>query len=132
MLTFPLILGIFFSVYGWKADLAIAARQKTATATIDAHNPPNHDRYEYVFEIGGQSYTGWQSPTGDQHFFIGQRLTVYYDPLDPTENSLTDFQDAGLQSLGPVPMMLLLICAAGFTIVMLRRHFKGNATSTVQ
>jgi hypothetical protein len=65
----------------------------------------NHNRYGYSFSANGKSYSGWESPRRAEPR-IRQSVTIFYDPLDPTRNALTDFAHLETDSLGPVPMLL--------------------------
>src|SRR5579863_10052539 len=71
-------------------DASVASREQSATGTIVSHEPQNHNRYGYRFQVGGTRYTGWETPLkgGPK---IGQSVKVYFDPQNPSENSLTEF-----------------------------------------
>ena len=49
-----------------------------------------------------KSYMGWQSPK-DNELAIGETVTVYYDPHDPSKNALTDFHEVATVGMGPAP-----------------------------
>src|SRR5262249_52696981 len=75
-------------------DRAVAPRQQAVTVPLAPGEPAGHNtyRYRYTFSIGeilydGSEYSAPESPTR-----IGQRITVYYDPLDPRVNSPRRFE----------------------------------------
>jgi hypothetical protein len=113
-------------IYQWKVDRAIATREQTTQGVITAHETENHNRFGYAFTVNGKSFTGWESP-GKEGLDIGQPVLVYYDPLNPSKNALTEFGDRGLNSLGPVPMMLFGIGAVTWYITARRRKIRANS-----
>jgi len=106
-------------------DREVAERERTVLGTITAHEPANHNRYGYTFSLNGQSYSGWETPR-KQEPLIGQLVTVYYDPTDPTQNALTDFAELKIESLGPLPVLLLGIGGLAFFI----RHRRRSRPTT--
>jgi hypothetical protein len=76
------------------SDKDVASREQATTGTVVSHEPRNHNRYGYKFQVSGQDYTGSEAPLTTEPK-IGQSVTVYFDPLNPTENSLTDFAELG-------------------------------------
>jgi hypothetical protein len=120
-MTVPWIIGILFLVYWWKADREVAVREQTAQGIIVSHEPANHNRYGYTFSVNGKTFNGWETPRKNEPQ-IGDRVIVYYDPLDPNKNALTDFDDLSLEILGPVPMLLLGIGAVASYIWIRRRR----------
>ena len=113
---------LVLSLYEWNVDSKIAAREKTATGVITAHDPPNHNRYGYTFAVDGKGYSGWEIPHHVEEPIIGQEVMVYYDPLDPTKSALTDFDELSATSLGPVPLLLVGIGGVAVLIFVRRRH----------
>jgi hypothetical protein len=124
------IVAVTFFVYPWYQDGVVAARQQTASGTIVAHEPANHDRYGYTFSVNQKTYSGWQIPYDDVQFTVGQVVTVHYDPLDPNNSALVDFSELGDRDLGPVA---LLIAAIPFValIEFLRRRGKPKSTRVI-
>ena len=118
---------VTFWVYPWYKDRAVAARQQTASGTIVAHEPSNHDRYGYTFSANQKTYSGWQIPYDDVQFTVGQVVTVHYDPLDPNNSALVDFSELGDGALGPLP---LLIAAIPFVVLIEFLRRRGNPKST--
>jgi hypothetical protein len=122
----PWAIGTIFFIREWKVDRDIATREQTTQGVITAHDSANHNRYGYVFSVDGKNFTGWESP-GKDGLEIGKHVLVYYDPLNPTKNALTEFRDLGMNSVGPVPTMLFGIGAVAWYIRSRRR--KGQDTS---
>jgi hypothetical protein len=111
LITLPWVIGLVFLLSSSVSDRAIAGREQTTSGVIRAHEPANHNRFGYDFSVNGKLYTGWQIPL--REFQIGQRVLVYYDPLDPTKSSLDGFEGATDRVLGPA-----LFCAVGITAVV--------------
>ena len=103
----------------------IAGRQQTTSGIVTTHEPANHNRYGYKFEVDGKVYTGWQSPKDDE-LAIGKQVIVFYDPQSPSRNSLIDFHDLSTSSLGPVPMLLFGIGSLGVFILYMRCRSKAT------
>ena len=120
-MVLPWVLGLVFSIHEWRTDSQIAGRQQTASGIVTAHEPANHNRYGYKFEVDGKSYTGWESPTRSE-LAIGKQVIVFYDPQDPSRNALTDFHDVSTFVLGPVPMLFFGIGAVAAFIFYKRRR----------
>ena len=107
-------------------DRNIATREQTTQGVITAHEPANHNRFGYVFSVNGKTFTGWESP-GKDGLNIGQQVLVYYDPLNPSKNALTEFGDLGTNGLGPVPVMLFGIGAVAWYIKARRRKSQTSS-----
>jgi hypothetical protein len=86
--------GAIFSMTGARVDRELSLREKATFGTILLHEPRNHNRYGYKFEVSGREYSGWESPLKDEPG-IGSTVTVYHDPLNPSESALTDFSERG-------------------------------------
>jgi len=129
LVVLPWAIGAILFVREWKVDRDVATREQTAQGVITAHEPANHNRYGYVFSVNGKNFTGWESP-GKDGLEIGKQVLVYYDPLNPIKNSLTEFRDLGLNSLGPVPTMLFGIGAVAWYIRSRRRKGRNNPNQT--
>jgi len=102
----PWLIGAALGIYGWHRDRMISQRQQTTSGTILTHEPGNHNRYGYNFSLSDKLYSGWYIPQNNEPT-IGQQVTVYYDPIDPTTNALDDFGELALRDLGPVPFEIL-------------------------
>lgn len=123
LIALPWIIGLVVLISSSVSGQAIASREQTTYGIIRNHEPENHNRFGYQFFVNGKSFTGWQIPMGE--FTIGQRVLVYYDPLDPTKSSLDSFAGAIDRSLGPA-----FFCAVGATavvvIIFVRRRAYQN------
>jgi hypothetical protein len=114
-------------IHDWKTDDAIAKRQQTTQGVITAHDAANHNQYGYIFYVNGRSYTGGQSPRANE-FQVAKQVLVYYDPIDPSKNALTDFGDLSVRSLGPVPLLMFGIGAVALFIFLKRRKRVDSRT----
>lgn len=121
LVILPWVLGLAFLIHEWRTDSQVAGRQQTASGIVTAHEPANHNRYGYKFEVDGKSYTGWESPKGSE-LAIGKQVIVFYDPQNPSRNALTDFHDVSTSVLGPVPTLLFGIGAVTAFIFYKRRR----------
>lgn len=115
----PMTIGIVFATYTARGNWAIAKRQQTSYGIITARQP-NHDRYQYTFLANGKPYTGWEIPSKNE-FELGQRVLVYYDPINPAQNALTNFAVFGDRNLIPIPVFLILTAVVAIIIVLNRR-----------
>ncbi len=127
LVALPWVLGVIFLLHDWKADRAIATRQRTTQGVITSHEPANHNRYRYTFSVEGKTFGGWESPKKEE-LEIGKQVVVYYDPRNPNKNALTDFGELGLSSLGPVPTMLFGVGVLVWYIGRRRQRFGVNAS----
>jgi Protein of unknown function (DUF3592) len=75
-------------------DKDVASRQAATVGQIVAHEPSNHNRYGYKFQVDGHEYRGWETPLKAEPK-IGQSVTIYYDTRSPDENALTDYAESG-------------------------------------
>ena len=123
----PWVIGLVFCMYGWHQDRGVAAREQTTTGTIVTHDAPNHDRYGYTFSVNGNTYSGWQVPHGSEQFAVGQVVTVHYDPTDPKNNALVDFNELSWRAFGPVPFLVAAIASVAL-FVLERRRASGRST----
>jgi hypothetical protein len=121
MVALPWAVGILVFLFSVKSDQAIAGREQMTSGIIKRHEPSNHDRYGYDFTVNGRPYSGWQSPT-QREFIIGETVSVYFDPLDPTKSSLFSFAGAWDRAIGPVFLMTVGI-AAFAAYIFTRKRF---------
>jgi hypothetical protein len=123
----PWMLGVVLSAYGCLKYRAIADRQQRAEGIVTVHQAENHNRYGYTFFVDSHRYTGWDSPRKVEPE-IGKSISIYYDPRDPAENSMSDYSQKSLDSFGPVPLLLFGI--GGVTLfVYWRRRLSAEAAS---
>jgi hypothetical protein len=123
LVVLPWVLGLAFLIQEARTESQIAGRQQTTSGMVTAHEPSNHNRYGYRFQVNGKTYDGWQSP-GNDELAIGKQVIVFYDPQNPTRSALTDFHDLSISSLGPVPMLLFGIGGVALFILNKRRRIK--------
>jgi len=119
MVVFPWLFGVVMLVHEWRTDRAVAGREVITNGVITAHDPRNHNQYRYTFTVEGKPYSGWQSPREDE-LQIGKQVRVYYDPKDPSTSALTDFSELASNALGPIPLLIVGICA--FTAYMIHKR----------
>lgn len=117
----PLPFVLAFCIYSQRTDLQIAKRQLTAVATINSHDPSNHDRYGYTFAVDGRQFTGWAYPNDKRDFSIEERIVIYFDPIDPARNSTDDFHKVSNRDLFFVSFCLLAIVVLPLVIFFQRR-----------
>ena len=132
MLLLPVLLMIVvtFCTYCWYRDRTVALRQQTTSGTIVAHEPANHNRYGYTFKVNEKTYSGWKGPSDSEKFAVGQIVTVHYDPLDPNNNALVDFNELATDDLGPLPLLVGgLLVVAGFEVFRRRSVRKSTRLS---
>ena len=125
LIVVPWAIGVVLAIHEWADDRTVAQREKTTNGRITAHEPANHDRYGYSFSVDGKPYSGWDSPRNEEPH-VGQQITVFYDPADPTKNALTDFADLETDSLGPIPLLLFGIGAVALFIRHRRREARDS------
>lgn len=125
LVVLPWVLGLILLIRESRTETQIAGRQQTTSGIVTAHEPANHNRYGYRFEVNGKTYNGWQSP-GNDELAIGKQVTVFYDPQNPTRSALTDFHDLSISSLGPIPMLLFGIGGVAVFILYRRRRRKRS------
>lgn len=124
----PVLLLLTLSIHSWWSDAQIAKRQQTTVGTIDWHDPPNHNRYRFAFAVKGRQFTGWVIP-GDHDIVLGQQITVYYDPFDPSENSAYDFGDVNPGGVVFIEF-LLLACVIYPLLIYFQRRSRRRAAAT--
>jgi hypothetical protein len=121
LIVLPWTIGLILMINEWRVDSQIALRQRTTSGVVTAHDPANHNQYGYRFEVEGKFYAGWEGPRG-RELGIGKTVVVYYDPENPNKNALTDFHELGVESVGPVPLILFGISAVALCIFYMRRN----------
>jgi hypothetical protein len=119
-LVFPTLLAIaafFFisSAHGYKE---VSLHEKTTMGAIITHQPENHNRYSYRFQVDGQTYDGSETPLKEEPR-IGQFVTVHYNALNPAENSLTAFSERSdkAQATGIAMLCMTVACTAAVLIL---------------
>ncbi len=117
----PFLAMLPWRVHNSETDLKIARRQRVEVATVNSHDPPNHDRYGYVFLLNGSRDTGWAYPSDKVTYSLGELIAVYYDPIDPAHNSPDKFEETAGRDLIFAPFCLLVIVGLP-TFIFLRRR----------
>ena len=126
----PFMIGAVLCIYGWYSDRVVARRQQTTSGTIIVHEPANHDRYGYTFNVNQKTYSGWQVPYDDEQFTVGQVVTVHYDPLDPNNSALVDYNELSWRALGPVPLLVAGMLFVAVFIFVRRRAVAESSRLT--
>ncbi len=104
------------------SDNEVASRQQVTAGKIVVHQPRFHNRYGFRFHVGDYDYAGWEIPSRAS-LEIGQSVTVYYDSLNPAENSLTDFaelSDTWRDRAVVLAIMVILLATGAFLIERVR------------
>ena len=139
-------------IYTAKRDLVLATSERSThgIAKFDPQRKISTDtlfntltlRCDFSFEVDGSPYTGHEicpkqistSPKSSPMDYVGGpvlEVTVYYDPTDPTTNSMMDF---GTKSRWDSTKAKLFIIA-GFVLLLLSQvstlfSGKGNSAGT--
>jgi hypothetical protein len=121
LILWPLPAILLWSVHNSRMDFEVADRQQSTVATINSHDPANHDRYGYVFLVNKRQYTGWAYPSDKIDYSIGEQIAIHYDPSNPTRNFVESFREAGERDLFFVPFCLLIAAALPLFIFLRRR-----------
>jgi hypothetical protein len=120
----PILLFLFLSIHSAWSDVQIAKRQQTTIGTIDGHDPSNHGRFSYSFHVNERKFTGWAYPSDKRDFFVAQQIVVYYDPIQPSENSAYDFSLVNPGGVVLIGFLLLACVSFPFYICFQRRSRK--------
>jgi len=117
----PWTVGVIFMMAAALDYSKVASRQQVTTGIVTAHEAHNHNRYVYKFQLDGQEYTGGETPLGAEPK-VGELVRVYFDPLDPSRNGLTDFGKRRERMRGQAVGLLILTTAAGLLILALGKR----------
>jgi hypothetical protein len=128
--TFPFVIGLMFFLFSPRPYQKAAHRQQTAVGIVKTHDPGNHNQYGYEFSVGGKAYSGSQIP-GNNGYQIGQEVLVYFDPLDPRLNSLTNFSDATENLSGPIIFCAFGLVGFALFIFFQRRAYRSNLPRSI-
>jgi len=107
-----------------------AARERTTAGVLTAHEPQNHNRYEFSYMVAGQSLRAWDVGTVncDQGVLaVGNTVTVYYDPRHPDDAHLCSF--AG--TLKDERDILVLLCVFGGFLALVGKSRARPSKKTV-
>ena len=119
--TLPWAIGVALCAVEARQDSIHAARQQTTLGVITAHDPSNHNSYQYTYAIGGRTFRAWQIPQ-DVEWRMGEQVVVYYDAREPGESSLIEFAERSEDDAGPIPLALLGIGGVIAYIAWQRYH----------
>lgn len=78
--------------------------------------------------MNGHKFTGWAFP-GNHEFCIGQKIVVYYDPIQASESSAYDFGDVSPGGVVLIGSLLLACVGFPFFIYYQRRSQKRAGTT---
>ena len=121
--TFPLVLTLVHGLYYSRRDAAIGTRQESTSGQITAYEPSNHNSCRYTFTVQEKQYVGMDSsPTATPvaPAIVGDQIQVYFDPINPTTNSLEDFSIRSHRVRGLVPISAFGICVIPAIILYLK------------
>jgi hypothetical protein len=124
LVLWPVPFVLLFCIRASVTDSKVAQRQLSAVATINAHDPPNHDRYGYVFKVGGEQFTGWAYPSDGHAYSIGEHVDIYFDPLNPAKNSTVGFRSVAIDDLFFVPFCVVVLAGLPVFIYLRRSSWK--------
>jgi hypothetical protein len=124
LVVWPFVVFVVLALCNFRTDQLTAAREQTVFGQIVSHDPPNHNRFGYQFEVTGRMYTGWAIRATD--YQIGQKVLVYYDSLNPKKNQLDDFAGNGYRMIGPTSLCLFGIVGVPLYIFLRQRALRSN------
>ena len=103
LVTLPWLIGVALDASQARRHRGIASREQTTIGAITAHNPSNHDSYQYTYSVGSRTIRGWQIPYRVE-WRMGEQVIVYYDPTEPAVSSLVEFRDLSDEDIRSVPI----------------------------
>lgn len=113
---------MFNAIEDWK----VAEREHTVSGIVVAHNPPHQSGYLYAFSVNSKKLQGSNTPSRGE-FMIGEVVLVFFDPLDPTHNSLVSFRDSANGGFVCAAQLLFVVLALFIAICVQRGAVKGRA-----
>jgi len=100
-------------------QLQLAGRVATSPGKVVELHPEIHGNSVYEYSVSGHTYRGTEAGTAGQGF--RSNLTVFYDPLDPSQSSTMDPRRSA------DVMLLFVPFTAGISIVLgLLVYFGGE------
>jgi hypothetical protein len=120
----PWLLGAALMLFASRHDSDVASRQATTVGQVVAHEPSNHDRYGYTFQVNGHEYTGWETPAKAEPR-MGQSVTIYYDARTRDENALTDYSKLN-SAWSAQAWVFFFIAGLVFLGIFLTEHLRGR------
>lgn len=120
IVAIPFIIGAALTFTASQHAKEVVSRQAVVVGQIIDHEPSNHNRYGYRFQVGGKEYTGSESPSREAPK-IGQSVTVYYDSHDPNESALTNYAEHGDTEFAQAWGILFFAALVWFVIYAVER-----------
>lgn len=112
----PIIVALL--VHKCSVDRATIEREVAIQAVITEKPPNAHGAFRYRFVVDDKGYTGLTS-TFENH--VGEKVRVYYDPLDPTRSEQLGFAHAWRRDIKTIWVVALVACVGVPLIVLLGR-----------
>lgn len=129
--TTPWAIGLLFILLSPRPYEKAEYRQQITHGIVRTHVPEDHNRCGYEFMVAGKTYSG-QGTLQNGECQIGERVLVYYDPLDPTVNSRINFFDANNEGAGLPYMLAFAIAGFALFIFLQRRAYRSNLPRSSQ
>jgi hypothetical protein len=126
LITLPWLIGACYLLFHSHWEAVVGNRQRVATGVITAYEETNHNQYRYQFAVDGATYTGLSNAPDDVATVNGVAI-VYYDPQDPSTNSLQNFVSESERDRGFVPVPLIGIAAVAVVILFIKVNAKNKA-----
>lgn len=123
----PVACALAFFLCSAISDWDTARREEKVPGTIIAHDPPHRSGYFYAFSVGGKRFEASSTPSRGK-YTLGEAVTVYFDPLDPTRNSLIGFRDSAKGSFILAAWLSFFPIALWVAILALRRRAKRRVS----
>jgi hypothetical protein len=100
--------------FSWK-DARVARREHTAMGTITSLGPSARGgtANRFRFSFGGATYEGTESQS---ELKPGNVVMVYFDPEDPSTNSLTEFNSSS--KMKHSFMLVIVVISVGMALVL--------------
>lgn len=112
----PVVMAAFFLINSAQDAGEVANREQTTNGTLVAHQAWNHNRWEYRFQVDAHTYTGLDRLRSGTPK-VGEPVTIFFDPLDPTTNALTSFKERRISLFGPAVAILLVGVGAALVVL---------------
>jgi len=85
-------------------DHLIARREQTTSGVIIAHLPSEHNSYKFEFKVQSRTFIGttFKIPSPPDSPQLGKKVTVFYDPDNPSNSEICSFEILGEDQNGPI------------------------------
>ena len=115
-MVLPWILGLVIFIWQWHMYSKAADRQAVTTALILTVEKSKWVHYQFTY--ANHVYNNLHPEFyGNGVPLAEEKVTVYYDPEDPTVNSMTDLHQQSMNAVAPVPFLLILSGTVTFVIL---------------